>query len=75
MASYPYQHDLSVDKHLDYDEEEQFFESIEEKFEETKGRLLKTRERKTRLLLDKYLEDRRHAMLEKDLYDPDLEVF
>lgn len=74
MASYAYQHDLSADEHVDYDEEEQLFESVEEKFEETKGRLLKTRERKTRLFLDKYLEERRHASLEKDLYDPDLEI-
>ncbi len=68
MASYAYNHALNENEHLHYDEEEQLLSDIEDKFDKSMGRLNKSRERRTRLLLDDYLEKR----LYKDLYDPDL---
>ncbi len=72
MASYTSHHDISADEHLHYDEEFQLFADLEDKFEETKGRFQKNRERKTRLLLDEYLAKKQREVLYKDLYDPDL---
>ncbi len=68
MASYAYHPDFSENEHLHYDEEEQLLSDIEGKLDKSMGRLQKGRERRTRLLLDAYLEKR----LYKDLYDPDL---
>ena len=68
MASYAYNHALNENEHLHYDEEEQLLSDIEDNFYKSIGRLNKSRERRTRLLLDDYLEKR----LYKDLYDPDL---
>jgi hypothetical protein len=68
MASYAHHPDFSENEHLHYDEEEQLLSDIESKFEKSMGRLQKGRERRTRLLLDDYLEKK----LYKDLYDPDL---
>lgn len=68
MASYAHKLDFSENEHLHYDEEEQLLSDIEDKFDKSMGRLHKNRERRTRLLLDDYLEKR----LYKDLYDPDL---
>lgn len=72
MASYAYNVDFNSDEHLRYDEEEQLFAEIEGKFEQTKGRLQKNRDRKTRLLLDEYLARKQTQAIYKDLYDPDL---
>lgn len=69
MASYAYHPDFSENEHLHYDEEEQLLSDIEGKFEESMGRLQKSRARRARLLLDAYLEKKVY----KDLYDPDLD--
>jgi hypothetical protein len=68
MASYAYHPDFSENEHLHYDDEEQLLSDIEGKLDKSMARLQKSRERRTRLLLDDYLEKR----LYKDLYDPDL---
>ena len=68
MAVYSPDHTFSEDEHLHYDEEIQLFSDIEDKLEQAKGRLQKSRDRKTRLLLENYLERKRYH----DLYDPDL---
>lgn len=72
MASYAYHIDLSENEHLHYDEEEQLLSEIEGKLEKSMGRLRRSRERRTRLLLDDYLEKRQVQNYHKDLYDPDL---
>jgi hypothetical protein len=72
MASYAYHADLAENEHLHYDDEEQLLSDIESKFDRSMSRLNKDRERKTRLLLEDYLEKRQVQQYHKDLYDPDL---
>ncbi len=72
MVAYASNPLFSVDEHLHYDEEEQLFLEVESKFEQTRGRLQKSRERNTRLLLADYLEKKQTQQNYRDLYDPDL---
>lgn len=66
------EHSIKEDRELNYDEEMQLFMDIEEKTEKSKGRLHKSRERKSRQLLDAYMAEKRHRKLYGDLYDRDL---
>lgn len=73
MASYAHKLNFIDQEQLHYDEEEQLFFDIEDRVEKSMSRLYKGRERRSRMLLDDYLEQREMQKHHRDLYDPDLD--